>query len=54
MEDKKHNYTIHWQQVYNTWPSSQWLDEAVNTIIEAALEHSDYAEARSVIERIKQ
>jgi hypothetical protein len=54
MEDKKHYYTIHWQQSYNTWPSKQWLDEAVDAIVEAALEHSDYAEACRVIERAKQ
>lgn len=54
MEDKKYNYTIHWQQSYDTWPSKQWLDEAVDTIVEAALEHSNYAEALSLIERVKQ
>ena len=54
MEDKKHNYTIRWRQVYNTWPSKQCLDEAVDSIVEEALKTSDYTESRSVIERVKQ
>lgn len=53
MEDKKYNYTIHWQQSYYNWPSKQWLDEASNTIVESNLENSDYADAKSVIDRIK-
>lgn len=54
MEDKKYNYTMRWRQSYNTWPSKDWLDEAINTIIEAMLENdTDYPEARAVIKRIK-
>lgn len=53
MEDKKYNYTIHWHQSYNNWPSKQWLDEAVDIIVESNLENSDYTEAKSVIDRIK-
>ena len=53
MEDKKYNYTMQWTQVYDNWPSKQWLDEAVDIIVEAALEYSEYEEARMVIERIK-
>ena len=53
MEDKKHYYTIHWIQPYESWPSKEWLDQAIDTVVEAALDHSDYAEARAVIDRIK-
>jgi hypothetical protein len=54
MENKKYNYTIQWRQAYDTWPTKHRLDEAVDTVVEAALEHSLYTEARMIIERIKQ
>lgn len=53
MEDKKYTYTIQWKQSYNTWPSQEWIDKAVDTIVESNLENSDYADAKSVIDRIK-
>lgn len=54
MEDKKYNYSIHWTQSYDNWiPSKQWIEEALESIVEHSLEDSTYKEANEVINRIR-
>lgn len=43
-------YTITWRQLYNYTPSPQYYHVDV---VELALNHSNFAEAKAVIEQIK-
>ena len=53
MEDKKVNYTIQWQQVYDNWYTSEWLDAAIEAITEFDIEQGNLHQAQAVIDRIR-
>jgi uncharacterized membrane protein required for colicin V production len=55
--EPRHLYTIKWTQEYATnhlRPFLRSLQEQMEAEIENRLEHGDFAEANTVIERIKQ
>ena len=54
--EPKYLYTIRWTQPYATnylRPYLRQLQEQMEKVIEYNLEHNDFKEAKSVIERIK-
>jgi hypothetical protein len=54
--EPKYLYTIRWTQPYATnylRPYLRQLHEQMEKVIEYNLEHNDFKEAKSVIERIK-
>lgn len=49
MNKDNNQFTIKWTQ---SWPSEQWILNAIEAIVESKLENNDFKEAKEILDKI--